>query len=319
MPETAPIPILRLPTLRSRLLCGAGMVLAQFGVPAGLAMMASAMFGFAPLAGLGVAGVAYGAALIRALQIESDRDFDRAYLHAPSIPAVQDMVTVLAGRLGLAAPPVRLIDDRDFHGLNMIGDVAATTGTAIYVSSRFKRMPCAERAFVLAHEMAHMRANDVRVQIPMRVAVQGSLFLSAIAGLGLAAAVVATGGSMGAALYGASWAGFFYAHHLAQKALAAKIVRGQEYRADENALRLTRDFNAAVSLIDRLDDTGPGGIYEEDAPEPSMFTAMEKLFGTHPVRDDRVKALRNVWKGMVTADPSLQKPRPRTIIATPRP
>jgi heat shock protein HtpX len=297
------------------------MIVAQFGVPVGLAMAASVMFGFGPLVGLALAGATYGAALFRVVRIENDRDFDRAHAHAPTIPAIQDMAAMLAGRLGLATPAVRLIDDRDSHGLNMIGDVAATTGAAIYVSSRFKRMPCAEREFVLAHEMAHMRAADLRMQVPIRAAIHGSLFLTGVAGVAMATAVIATGGSVVAAFYGATWFGFFYAHHVVQKALAAKIVREQEYRADENALRLTRDFNAAVSLIDRLDDTGPGGIYEEDAPQPSMFTVMEKLFGTHPVRDDRVKALRAVWKDMVAADPSLQKPRavPLASAPTPRP
>lgn len=314
-------PILRLPTIRTRLVRGAGMILAQFGVPAGLAMAASTMFGFGPLAGLALAGATYGAAFFRAVQIGRDHDFDRAYADAPTIPAIQDRAAVLAKRVGLAPPAVRLIGDWDFYGLDMIGDVAATTGTAIYVSSRFKRMPCAEREFVLAHEMAHMRAADLSTQIPMRAAVQGSLFLTGVAGVAMVSAVIATGGSVVAAFYGATWLGFFYAHHVVQKALAAKIVRDQEYRADENALRLTRDFNAAASLIDRLDDTGPGGIYEEDAPQPSMFTAMEKLFGTHPVRDDRMKALRAVWREMVAADPSLQKPRavPLAPAPTPRP
>ncbi|WP_435640209.1 M48 family metalloprotease [Micavibrio aeruginosavorus] len=319
MSENPANPVLHLPTTRTRLLRGAGMVLAQFGVPTGLAMAAAVTFGFGPSVGLGMIALAYGSGLIRALRTEDDRSFDRAHEKAPIVGTLQTIMDSLAFKAGMAPLPVRFIRDDDYASLNTIGQYAATTGQAVYASSQVAALPRREQAFTLAHEIAHVRARDVRTQIPIRMAIHGSLVLTGVAGVAMMGAVLFTGGSVTAAFLGMSWMGSFYAHHIVQKALGAKIIREQEYRADANALRLTRDFNAAVSLIDRLDDTGPGGIYEDDEPAPTVTVILEKVFGEHPVRDDRVKSLRAVWKDMVAADPSLQTPRVVPPVSAPRP
>lgn len=190
-------------------------------------------------------------------------------------------ILALADRAGIAIGDVYLVDaSRRLTALNAYVDGIGTTRRVVIYDNTLRELGHGELRSVVAHELAHVKANDVLRGLTFiaLVAPPGALFVQLSARLltrwsgdevrtpaGLPA--LALSASVAAVLVGIP---------------GNRLSRAVEARADTFALELTRDPGAFIDLQKRLAVT--------NIADPSPSRLLQLLFGTHPTTMQRIGA-----------------------------
>lgn len=152
-----------------------------------------------------------------------------------------------------------------------------------------RRLTLAETAGVLAHEISHIRNNDLLVMGLADVITRVLQLLSYVA-LGLAVFNVfayARGDDM------ISWWAvlFLYLAPAFSSLLQLGLSRAREFEADRTAVALTGDPGALASALRRL-ETYTGHFWEDLMfPVPARRVPHPSLLRSHPETEDRVQRL----------------------------
>ncbi len=152
-----------------------------------------------------------------------------------------------------------------------------------------RRLTLSETAGVLAHEISHIRNNDLLVMGLADVITRVLQLMSYVA-LGLAVFNVfayARGDDM------ISWWAvlFLYLAPALSSLLQLGLSRAREFEADRNAVALTGDPGALASALRRL-ETYTGHFWEDLMfPVPARRVPHPSLLRSHPETEDRVQRL----------------------------
>ncbi len=152
-----------------------------------------------------------------------------------------------------------------------------------------RRLDTREIIAVLAHEMSHIRNNDLWV---MGIADVLTRIAQALAYVAIVLAVM----NVFAALQGeqaASWLAIalLYLAPTLSSLLQLGLSRAREYDADLEAAQLTGDPLGLVSALQRLEHR-TGSFWEDMMPPvPGRRVAYPSLLRSHPATEDRVKRL----------------------------
>lgn len=209
-------------------------------------------------------------------------------------PRLYNLLENLCISRGIPMPALRITDDPALNayatGLNPSQyAVTVTTGLMEALDDR-------EIEAVLAHELTHIRNDDVRTMV-LAVVVAGifafvaELLFRGGLSFGRDRSDRNKGGALPAVLIGfALLAAVWFFSQLIRFGLS----RSREYVADAGAVELTKNPDAMISALLKISGRGelaraPSGVMEMcvDNPRSGIFD----LFATHPSIDDRVSAL----------------------------
>lgn len=152
-----------------------------------------------------------------------------------------------------------------------------------------RRLSLSETAGVLAHEMAHIRNNDLLV-MGLADVITRVLQLMSYAALGLALFNIfafATGEDM------ISWWAvlLLYLAPALSSLLQLGLSRAREFEADRTAVALTGDAAALASALRRL-ETYTGHFWEDLMfPVPARRVPHPSVLRSHPETEDRIRRL----------------------------
>lgn len=205
-------------------------------------------------------------------------------LRPDEAPAIWSLLRALAARAGLPNTPVPYYVPSDIvnafaTGSRRLASIALTDGLLRSLSMR-------ELQAVLAHEVAHIAQEDLRV---MGLADSISRLTNLLALLGQVALLI----SMPALLVGAAeinWIGLLLLAASPQLALLAQLglSRVREFDADRMAVELTGDphgLASALAKIERVSRSWRAWLLPGwGNPEPSWLR-------THPATEDRIARL----------------------------
>ncbi len=211
-------------------------------------------------------------------------------------PDLHRQLEALCISRGIAVPALQIADDPALNayatGLNpQQYAITVTSGLMAALEPR-------EMQAVLAHELTHIRNDDVRTMM-IAVAIAGILafaadhaFRSALmrdlpddrGGRGRAGALPAQ--LIGVALVVVAW--------LLSQAIRFALSRTREYVADAGAVELTKDPDALISALLKISGRGdlaraPSGLMELCVDNPR--TGFLDLLATHPPIEDRIDAI----------------------------
>lgn len=208
--------------------------------------------------------------------------------------------------IAAAIPMPKLFVIEGDQAINAFAAGTADKGTAVAVSAgALKKLSRAELQGVVAHEMAHLRHQDVALSRLLASGLFGLLCFTLL-GKVLLAGAAASGstrtkeGGFGAFLLGAVGLGMLVTGALGWLAAAmldAATSREMEFRADADAARMLSDSSGLVGALVKL-----GQESKEFPPEASgwlrasnpMFfnvAARRYWFDTHPPLMERIRAL----------------------------
>ena len=155
-----------------------------------------------------------------------------------------------------------------------------------------RRLDLRQTAAVIAHEMSHIRNNDLQV---MAMADTLTRFMQMMAYLGLFLAVMNVVGIL-LDLKTFSWIaiGLLYLAPMLASLLQLGLSRTREYDADVEAAGLTGDPAALASALELLERYQ--GRYWEDLvmPIPARRIPYPSLLRSHPETSDRIARLREL-------------------------
>ena len=223
-------------------------------------------------------------------------------------PRLYNLLENLCISRGLTMPKLKLMDDEALNafatGLNEKQySITVTTGLAA-------RLDDAELEAVLAHELTHIRNGDVRMLV-IAVVIAGAIgFFAEIffrmmfqSGLRLGRGRSSDSdrkGSRGAffaiviavALIALAW--------LLSVVIRFALSRSREFLADAGAVELTKNSDAMISALRKIENRGElqgatSAVMEMCVDNPRSGFA--DIFATHPSIDARVKALVDLAGG----------------------
>lgn len=155
---------------------------------------------------------------------------------------------------------------------------AYTFGSEIYIGKNLvRRMDRNELKSIIAHEMSHIKTND----ISERYLTWPPYIDSIMVAVGASFTVLNTVASGNTKMMPAAFltAALSYAYFKCQSAIYHGFNRIIEYRADRNSISLTQDFRSAATALAKL------------APEIAFKKAgrYKKLYSSHPIGIDRLR------------------------------
>jgi heat shock protein HtpX len=230
-------------------------------------------------------------ALIWPLTIRLPPETVMRLYHATHIPADQSqlssLVDVLAYRADLPKrPDLYVIPSAT---LNAFAAGSRTHSAIAVTEGLLRRLSLAETAGVLAHEMAHIRHNDLLVMGFADVMTRVLQLMSYVA-LGLALYNVLAfvrGEDM------ISWWAVlaFYLAPALSSLLQLGLSRAREFEADRTAVALTGDARALASALRGLEATT--GHFWEDLmfPVPGRRVPFPSMLRSHPETAERIQRL----------------------------
>jgi heat shock protein HtpX len=206
---------------------------------------------------------------------------------APDASQLSSLVDVLAFRAGLERrPDLYVIPSATLNafaaGSRQHSAIAVTEGL-------LRRLSLSETAGVLAHEMAHIRNNDLLV-LGLADVMTRLLQLMSYLALGLAVFNVfalATGEDT------VSWWAVLalYLAPALSSLFQLRLSRAREFEADRQAVALTGDAKALASALRRL-ETYTGHFWEDLMfPVPARRVPHPSALRTHPETEDRIARL----------------------------
>lgn len=197
---------------------------------------------------------------------------------------LSSLVDVLAQRAGLEARPDLYV----IPSLTLNAFAAGSRGrSAIAVTEGLlRRLSLAETAGVLAHEMAHIRNNDLLV-LGLADVITRVLQLMSYVALGLAVFNVL---AMARGEDTISWAAVLalYLAPALSSLMQLRLSRAREFEADRQAVALTGDAAALASALRRL-ETYTGHFWEDLMfPVPARRVPHPSVLRSHPETEERI-------------------------------
>lgn len=214
-------------------------------------------------------------------------------------------IPVDTARGGQLAELVQTISARaELEKLPQLYVIPSTTLNAFATGSRdhaaigvteglLRRLDLREIAGVLAHEISHIRNNDLHV---MGLADLMSRFTLALSYAGVFLAVLNLFQLLTAGETAVSWLGIvlLYLAPTLSSLLQLGLSRTREYDADHGAARLTGDPGALVSALSKLERYT--GRFWEDLmfPVPGRRVPQPSMLRSHPTTADRIARLNEL-------------------------
>lgn len=239
----------------------------------------------------GLAGAAVLLALVGPLAVRIPPEAVMRLYQATRIPRdesqLSSLVDVLAHRAELPRRPDLYVIPSTT--LNAFAAGSPEHSAIAVTEGLLRRLSLAETAGVLAHEMAHIRNNDLLV-MGIADVITRVLQLLSYAALGLAlfnVFALATGGDT------ISWWAvlFLYLAPALSSLLQLGLSRAREFEADRLAVALTGDASALASALRRL-ETYTGHFWEDLMfPVPARRVPHPSLLRSHPETEERIRRL----------------------------
>jgi len=163
----------------------------------------------------------------------------------------------------------------------------------VYISSEtVKILDDDELRFIVAHELDHIRAHDHEGHSRNKI-------LNTVAGGAavLSLADIVMGGVMHITTLTAPYlTAFAYMGTMASINLTHRhMLRAMEYRADENAMRVTHNPHKAISALAKCTYIMSGKNAKALEPQPRQ---LKDLMYTHPSLRDRAKRIMKTWEDL---------------------
>lgn len=243
----------------------------------------------------GVAGLAIAAvllALVVPLAVRMPPEAVMRLYQATRIPPdasqLSSLVDVLAYRADLPRRPDLYVVPS--ATLNAFAAGSRDNSAIAVTEGLLRRLSLSETAGVLAHEMAHIRNNDLLV-MGLADVITRVLQLMSYAALGLALFNIFALATREDTI---SWWAvlFLYLAPALFSLLQLGLSRAREFEADRMAVALTGDPAALASALRRL-ETYTGHFWEDLMfPVPARRVPHPSLLRSHPETEDRVQRLQ---------------------------
>jgi heat shock protein HtpX len=177
------------------------------------------------------------------------------------------------------------------HTLNAFATGSLHAPTIAVTEGLLRTLSLRELAGVLAHEISHIRNNDLWV---MGLADAMSRFTQALSTLAMVLAFFNLLGMMAGVIF-VSWGAIFilYLAPMISSLLQLGLSRAREYDADLEGAQLTGDPEGLVSALRKL-ERSTGNFWEDLFPMPGRRIPGPSLLRSHPLTEDRVARLREL-------------------------
>ncbi len=247
------------------------------------------------LPGLAWAAVLFGLALLFVPNLPPEL-LMRLYRARKVVPQpgdqLSDMLDVLTARAELPTRPALYVVPS--MAVNAFAAGKPERSVIAITEGLLRRLTLREIAGVLAHEVSHVRNNDLWV---MGVADALTRATQAMSFVAVFLAVLNIIAAFQGEQYATWWAILFlYLAPLISNLLQLALSRAREYDADLGAAQLTGDPMGLAAALSGLEDT-TGQIWEDVMlPAPGRRVAYPSLFRSHPSSAERVRRLVEISK-----------------------
>ncbi|MGA2625352.1 MAG: M48 family metallopeptidase [Bacteroidota bacterium] len=242
------------------------------------------------------------------LVLKSVKKIDRIWWDDESNRLLIDVIKEMSIASGVPMPSVYLVHDDDPNAFSTGRDpehasIGVTTGL-------LQKLDREELQAVMAHEMAHIRNHDIRLMTLMATLMGGSVLLTAytearwLESMSFLRRVTLIGG---ATVFFIVWVGMVVFTPLITFMLELLISHEREYQADATAAELTRNPEAVVKALEKLDSMGgptwsinsamghlcvisPMGKYMNMAEQTIRDRILH--YYTHPPMEKRIQAIK---------------------------
>ncbi len=171
----------------------------------------------------------------------------------PGDPREKELVDV-AGEMALAAglpsPDVLILRDRDPNAFSVAS--AGSNGTILVTWGLVQELNREELQAVVAHEMSHLRNRDAQVMTLLSVLFGSVTVIATWARRGGTLTI----GRASSLLLAPVWILFGLLSLLISRLLGLAVSREREYLADASAVELTRNPNALISALTKIEADG---------------------------------------------------------------
>ena len=209
---------------------------------------------------------------------------------------VENLAEEMALAAGIPTPHIYVVDD---PALNAFATgTGPTRGMVVVTSGLLRVLDREELQAVVAHEVAHIRNNDVRFMTTLAVLVG---FVALLAELCLR--FVRGGGRKKDGPLLIILLVFSLLAPISSKLIQMAVSRKREFLADSSAAQFTRNPDALVRALEKIsshgkqEDFGSRAIHHMYFHNPTHgFNELERvnLMSTHPPVRHRIAALRNL-------------------------
>ena len=173
-------------------------------------------------------------------------------------------------------------------------------------------LPDDELVGVLAHEISHIRNNDLWI---MGLADTMSRFTQTMSTIGLGLLLYNSFLWLGGSAPFAPWsvAALLYMMPILSSLLQLALSRAREYDADLEAAEITGDPDALARALERL-ERHQGRIWEDMTPAGRKI-AIPSVLRSHPASEERIRRLSQLKLDRAAPPPPLPQLRPDAPIA----
>lgn len=255
----------------------------------------AALVGISALLLFGLSGVAWAAVLIGIMLILMPRIppelLMRMYRARRVVPQpgdqLSEIVDVLSERAGLPARPQLYVVPS--MALNAFAAGKPEHAAIAITEGLLRQLTLREIAGVLAHEISHIRNNDLWV---MGVADAFTRFTQSMSYVAIFLAMLNVLAVLQGEQY-ASWLAiaFLYMAPMLSNLLQLALSRAREYDADLEGAQLTGDPLGLASALKRIEDH-TGRLWEDVMlPAPGRRVVYPSVLRSHPTTEDRIRRL----------------------------
>lgn len=237
-------------------------------------------------------------------------------LEREAAPRIYEMLENLCISRGMKTPRLMIVEDPALNAF--ASGVNEDQYTVTLTRGLIENLNDREIEAVIAHELTHIRNEDVKLMI-IAVVIAGVIsFVSEIAFRGFRFSSSSRSSSSSGNNRGAGGLIVIGMIVLAIAGLLAAVIRfslsrSREYLADAGAVELTKDPDAMISALLKISgradlDGVPSGVMDmciENDPDD-----MSDIFSTHPSISKRVQALANYAGGRLPPAPPKLPERP---------
>lgn len=290
------------------------------GIGAVLGVSAMLVWG---LAGLFWALLAVGFLVFFAPRLPSEtimRMYRASEVHPRAAGQVGRLLDIISERAGLERRPRLFVIPSTT--LNAFATGSTDNASIAVTAGLLRTLSLRELAGVLAHEISHVRNNDLWV---MGLADAMSRFTQALSTLAVILASFNIMGMLAGVIFVSWWAILvLYLAPLVSSLLQLGLSRAREYDADLEGALLTGDPEGLVSALAKLERYT--GRFWEDLmfPMPGRRVPQPSLLRSHPRTEDRIARLRELAPLpkpppiVVEDEPSFAIPPWQTAVLAPR-
>ena len=209
-----------------------------------------------------------------------------------------DVVGEMSVAAGLPAPDVLAVRDRDPNAFSVAS--AGSNGTILVTWGLVQELNREELQAVVAHEMSHLRNRDAEVMTLLSV-LFGSMTVIASWARRSGSLTIGRASSL---ILAPVWMVFGLLSLLISRLLGLAVSREREYLADASAVELTRNPNALISALSKIEADGlptwniVRGVAHQCIVDPLGRPVNRReswwanLFSTHPPMERRIMLLK---------------------------